>query len=159
VSQSAPALSSARNSLELDKSPRGVLLLYISAFRLNPNSGVPLYVQLQHQMQKRILTGQLARGAQLPSVRDLSADLHINPLTVAKVYQLLERDGFVETRRGIGTYVLHQSPALRLEARRAQIDPALEQLVVEALHLGLGEKQIQALLIEKFRELETKDQL
>jgi GntR family transcriptional regulator len=125
-------------------------------FLLNPNSGVPLYVQLQQQIQLRILAGQLARGTQLPSVRDLSAELHINPLTVAKVYQLLERDGFVETRRGIGTYVLHQSPALRLEARRTQIGPALEQLVVEALHLGLGEKQIQALLADKFRELKRK---
>ena len=125
-------------------------------FLLNPNSGVPLYVQLQHQLQKRILTGQLQKGAQLPSVRDLSSELHINPLTVAKVYQLLERDGFVETRRGMGTYVLFQSPPLRLEARRAQIGPALEQLVMEALHLGLGEKQIQALVADKFRELKRK---
>ncbi len=128
-------------------------------FLLNPNSGVPLYVQLQQQFQKRILAGQLERGAQLPSVRDLSAELHINPLTVAKVYQLLERDGFVETRRGIGTYVLHQSPVMRLEARRTRIGPALEQLVVEALHLGLGEKQIQALVADKFRELKRRSDL
>ncbi len=107
----------------------------------------------------RILAGQLERGTQLPSVRDLSVELHVNPLTVAKVYQLLERDGFVETRRGLGTFVLHQPPALRLEARRAQIQPALEQLVVEALHLGLGEKQIQALLADKFRELKRKSEL
>ncbi len=128
-------------------------------FLLNPNSGVPLYVQLQQQFQKRILAGQLERGTQLPSVRDLSAELHVNPLTVAKVYQLLERDGYVETRRGIGTYVLHQSPVLRLEARRTQIGPALEQLVLEALHLGLGEKQIQALVADKFRELKRRSDL
>jgi GntR family transcriptional regulator len=133
--------------------------LYNTVFLLNPNSGVPLYVQLQHQIQKRILAGQVERGTQLPSVRDLSAELHINPLTVAKVYQLLERDGFVETRRGLGTYVLHQPSALRLEARRTQIGPALEQLVVEALHLGLGEKQIQALLADKFRELKRRSDL
>jgi len=128
-------------------------------YLLNPNSGIPLYVQLQHQIQKRILTGQMERGSQLPSVRDLSTELHINPLTVAKVYQLLERDGFVETRRGMGTFVLHQMPALRLEARRLQIGPVLEQLVVEALHLGLGEKQIQALVADKFRELKRKNDL
>lgn len=132
-------------------------MLYNTVFLLNPNSGVPLYVQLQHQIQKRILSGQLTRGAQLPSVRDLSAELHINPLTVAKVYQFLERDGFVETKRGIGTYVLHQPPTLRLEARRSQIGPALEQLVIEALHLGLGEKQVQSLVADKFRELKRKD--
>jgi GntR family transcriptional regulator len=123
---------------------------------LNPNSGVPLYVQLQQQLCQRILAGQLLHGAQLPSVRDFSAELGINPLTVAKVYQILEREGFVETRRGLGTYVSHQSPALRIDARRRQIGPALEQLVAEAMHLGLGEKEIEALLSEKFRQFKPK---
>lgn len=121
-------------------------------FFLNPNSGVPLYLQLQQQLQQRILTGQLLHGTQLPSVREFSAELHINPLTVSKVYQILEREGFVETKRGIGTYVSHQSPALKIDARRLQIDPAVEQLVAESFHLGLSEKEVQALLSEKFRQ-------
>ena len=125
-------------------------------YLLNPTSGVPLYVQLQQQVQQRILTGQLADGEQLPSVRDLSAQLGLNPLTVSKVYQLLEREGFVETRRGLGTYVSHQTPALRLEARRRQVEPAVEQLVTEALHLGLPEREIQSLLSEKFRQFKAK---
>lgn len=125
-------------------------------YLLNPNSGVPLYVQLQQQVQQRILTGQLVDGAQMPSVRELSAQLGLNPLTVSKVYQLLEREGFVETRRGLGTYVSHQTPALRLEARRRQVEPAVEQVVTEALHLGLSEKEIQALVAGKFQEFKTK---
>ncbi len=133
-----------------------VLLYYNTVFFLNSTSGVPLYLQLQHQLQQRILSGQLPDGAQLPSVRELSADLHINPLTVVKVYQNLEREGFVETRRGVGTFVSHQSPALKMDARRRQIGPAIEQLVVEALHLGLGEKEIQALVAEKFLEFKTQ---
>jgi GntR family transcriptional regulator len=123
---------------------------------LNPNNGVPLYVQLQQQLQQRILTGQLSRGEQLPSVRDFSAQLGLNPLTVTKVYQILEREGFVETRRGLGTFVSHQSPALKVEARRRQIGPAIEQVVAEAMHLGLGEKEIHALVSEKFRQLKPK---
>jgi GntR family transcriptional regulator len=125
-------------------------------FFLNPSSGIPLYVQLQQQLQQRILTGQLAHGGQLPSVRDLSAELGINPLTVTKVYQILEREGFVETRRGLGTFVSHQSPALKMEARRRQIGPALDQLVAEAMHLGLSEREIQSLLSEKFRQFKPK---
>ena len=125
-------------------------------FFLNPNSGVPLYLQLQQQFQQRILSGQLPDGAQLPSVRELSADLHVNPLTVVKVYQNLEKEGFVETRRGVGTYVSHQAPALKMDARRRQIAPALEQLVVEALHLGLSKKEIQSLLSEKFQQFESQ---
>ncbi len=123
---------------------------------LNPSGGIPIYVQLQQQLQQRILAGQLRHGEQLPSVRDFPAYLGINPLTVTKVYQILEREGFVETRRGLGTYVSHESPALKIEARRRQIGPALEQLVAEALHLGLNEKEIQALLSEKFREFKPK---
>ncbi len=126
-------------------------------FLLNPSSGVPLYVQLHQQIRQRILTGQLTQGTQLPSVRDLSAELHVNPLTVAKVYQILERDGLVETRRGIGTYVSGQSPTLKMDARRAQLDPALEQLASEAIHLGIGEAEVQALLAEKFRKLKPQD--
>ena len=125
-------------------------------YLLNSTSGVPLYVQLQQQVQQRILTGQLVDGEQLPSVRDLSAQLGLNPLTVSKVYQLLERDGFVETRRGLGTYVSHQAPALRLEARRRQVEPAVEQLVTEAMHLGLSEREIQALVADKFRQFKAK---
>jgi len=125
-------------------------------FFLNPNSGVPIYVQLQQQLQQRILSGQLAHGVQLPSVRELSAELGINSLTAAKVYQILEREGFVETKRGLGTYVSHQSPALKIDALRRQIGPALDQLVTEAMHLGLGEKEIGALLSEKFRQFKSK---
>jgi GntR family transcriptional regulator len=95
-------------------------------------------------------------GAQLPSVRELSAELHVNPLTVVKVYQNLEKEGFVETRRGVGTYVSHQSPALKMDARRRQIGPAVEQLVVEALHLGLDEKEIHSLVSEKFQQFKSR---
>jgi len=136
-----------------------VLLQQYTVFFLDANSGVPLYVQLQQQLRQRILSGQLQHGAQLPSVRDLSAELHINPLTVTKVYQILEREGFVETRRGIGTYVSPQSPVLRMDARRQQLDPAVDQLVAEAVHLGVGEGEVQALLSEKFRKLNRKAQI
>ena len=124
-------------------------------FLLNSNSGIPLYLQLQLQLQHRILSGQLADGAQLPSVREFSAELHLNPLTVAKVYQILEKEGFVETKRGIGTFVSHQSPGLKIDARRRQIAPSLEQLVVEALHLGLSEEEIRSLLAEKFQQFQS----
>ncbi|CAN5699583.1 GntR family transcriptional regulator [soil metagenome] len=128
-------------------------------FFLNPNSGVPLYVQLQQQIQQRILSGQMVEGEQMASVREMSAVLGINPLTVTKVYQNLEREGFVESRRGIGTYVRHRAPDLQIEARRQQIAAAVEQLVTEALHLGLDEEEVRALLAEKFRQLKPKQDI
>jgi GntR family transcriptional regulator len=125
-------------------------------FLLNPSGGIPLYVQLQQQLRQRILSGQLPNGAQLPSVRDLSAELHINPLTVVKVYQNLEREGFVESRRGIGTYVKLPSPTLSAGARLQAIAPTVQQLVTEAIHLGLSESEIQSLITAQYRETKRK---
>ncbi len=77
------------------------------------------------------MSGQIAAGTQLPSVRDLSAELHINPLTVAKVYQFLERDGLVETRRGLGTFVAAMTQELtkteQARAARARAAPGRDR--------------------------------
>jgi GntR family transcriptional regulator len=116
---------------------------------LNPQSGLPVYRQMIQQLKERIASGQLAPETQLPSVRDLSAELHINPLTVAKAYQGLERDGFVEFRRGHGTFVV---PLKRLSAGEQQklIRPAVDQVVSEAVHLGLSEVQLQHLIRQAY---------
>lgn len=122
-------------------------------FSLNPSSGVPLYRQLLQQLRERIVSGQVAAGTQLPSVRDLSAELRINPLTVAKVYQFLERDGLVETRRGLGTFVAAGSKKLSRGEQKKQLEPALRQLVTEAMHLGLSADELEELIRKTFEDL------
>ena len=122
-------------------------------FSLNPTSGVPLYRQLFQQLRERIVSGQIAAGTQLPSVRDLSAELHINPLTVAKVYQFLERDGLVETRRGLGTFVAAITQELTKTEQREQLEPALRQVVTEAMHLGLSSEELEQLVRKTFEKL------
>src|SRR5580693_4155683 len=94
---------------------------------LNPNSGMPIYRQLFQQLRQRIVSGQLAAEEQMPSVRDLSAELRINLLTVAKVYQLLEGDGLVETRRGLGTFVRNGHTTRSSGEKRKLIQAAVEQ--------------------------------
>jgi GntR family transcriptional regulator len=120
--------------------------------RLNPNSGLPLYRQMLQQLRERIASGALAPQAQLPSVRDLSADLQVNPLTVAKVYQLLEQDGLVEFRRGQGTFVAAGRKPLSAAAQQKLIQPALDQLISEARHLGLSEAQLQQLIHQTYAQ-------
>ena len=116
---------------------------------LNPQSGLPVYRQMVQQLKERIASGQLTSETQLPSVRDLSAELHVNPLTVAKAYQFLEREGFVEFRRGNGTFV---NPLRKMSAAQQQklIRPALDQVVSEAIHLGLSESQLQQLIRDTY---------
>jgi len=123
---------------------------------LNPNSGMPIYRQLFQQLRQRIVSGQLAQGDQVPSVRELSADLKINLLTVAKVYQMLERDGLVETRRGLGTFVLDGHATRSLTEKRKLIVHAVEQVVAEARHLDLEEAEVVRLVRERFEATKNK---
>ncbi|HEY9181810.1 MAG TPA: GntR family transcriptional regulator, partial [Gammaproteobacteria bacterium] len=69
-------------------------------FVLSPQSGIPIYRQLVTQVTRLIAGGQLAAGAELPSVREL-AELHaVNPMTISKAYALLESEGLLERQRG-----------------------------------------------------------
>src|SRR5581483_2062078 len=75
------------------------------AFRLDLTSGVPTYLQLVQQVEQALLLGYLKPGDQLPTVRDVVADLAINPNTVLKAYRDLEHKGLVTGRPGQGTFV------------------------------------------------------
>ncbi|MDR1191735.1 MAG: GntR family transcriptional regulator [Verrucomicrobiales bacterium] len=122
---------------------------------LNPQSGEPVYRQMVRQLKQRIATGQLADGQQLPSVRDLSAELHVNPLTVAKAYQFLERDGLVEFRRGQGTFVAADRDRFSKAQQQKLIAPAVAQVVSEALHLGLSVGQLQQLIRQYYAKQQS----
>lgn len=119
---------------------------------LNPNNGVPIYRQLFQQLRQRIVSGQLAVGEQLPSVRDLSERVKINLLTAAKVYQLLESEGLVETRRGLGTFVVDGNVSRSVTEKRRLIAPAVEQVVTEAQHLKLSEEELIKLIRQHLAE-------
>lgn len=75
-------------------------------FQVDTQHPTPLYHQLERSIRFAIATGRLNIGDQLPTVRQLAVDLRINANTVAKVYTELERSGVVETRRGVGTFVI-----------------------------------------------------
>jgi GntR family transcriptional regulator len=123
-------------------------------FHLNPNSGMPIYRQLFQQLRQRIASGQLAQDEKLPSARDLSAELKINFLTVAKVYQLLESEGLTETRRGLGTFVAGKRPAHSPAEKRALIADAVKQVVAEAQHLDLEEDEVVHLIRQQFGKMQ-----
>jgi GntR family transcriptional regulator len=82
---------------------------------IDPRDQTPIYAQLDRALRAAIATGRLQPGDQLPTVRQLAVDLRVNANTVARVYVDLERDGVLETRRGVGSFVA----ATRLQARPA----------------------------------------
>src|SRR5439155_27074196 len=88
----------------------------------------PIYAQLDRGLRAAIATGRLQPGDQLPTVRQLAVELSINANTVARVYAELERDGVLETRRGVGSFVAAtpdqaRPPAEPTKRRRAVVAP------------------------------------
>src|SRR5438128_860337 len=98
------------------------------AFRHNPKSGVPIYGQIQTQIRDCIVSGQLSPGEQLPTVRAMSVALAVNPNAVRQAFQELEREGFLTSEEGSGTFVA-SLPPLRL--RQAAFQPECERLCQE----------------------------
>jgi GntR family transcriptional regulator len=82
----------------------------VAIVTIDPRDATPIYAQLERGLRAAIATNKLKPGDQLPTVRQLAVDLRINANTVARVYAELERQGVIETRRGVGSFI-SASPA------------------------------------------------
>jgi GntR family transcriptional regulator len=105
----------------------------------DPN--IPIYIQIMNGIKQDIVSGRVKPGDRLSSVRELAESLSVNPNTVQRVYQELEREGISETRRGTGTYIL-ESPELlpRLKAEMAK--SILRKFIDGMRSLGLSNREI-----------------
>lgn len=74
-------------------------------FRVNPSSGIPLYLQLMEQVKHAVETGALREGDRLPTIRKVAEDLVMNPNTVVRAYRELEHEGVLELRHGSGAFI------------------------------------------------------
>jgi GntR family transcriptional regulator len=122
-------------------------------FHVNPSSGVPIYAQIETQVKNAIAAGALKRDQSLPSVRKLAAELGVNPNTVARAYQELERDGLITTVPGGGTYVAENTPRFLKSEKLRRLQPYARQIAVEGIQLGLTEEDIMKTLQEELEKL------
>ena len=106
-------------------------------FTIHLNSGVPIYRQVFDQVLREIDSGGLEKGDLLPSVRQMATDLGINPMTVSKAWSLLETEGIVERKRGVGMVVLKKA-----EKPEDYVRPAIDRLVTDAKQVGLSQTQL-----------------
>jgi GntR family transcriptional regulator len=112
-------------------------------FILKPHSGVPIYRQLCEQIRRMAASGQLPPGTALPSIRDLAIQHAINPMTVSKVYSLLEAEGVLERHRGKQMTITKVQRAQTPPSKRwHQLETPLEQLVLAAKQLELSEAEV-----------------
>jgi len=124
--------------------------------RVNPSSGLPLYLQIQAQVKNAVAAGALKPGDALPSVRKLATDLGINPNTVARAYLDMDREGMIRTVPGGGTFVADGNPGLLKTERVRRLRPLARQIAVEGKQLRLSAQEIAALVQEELESLGGK---
>ena len=113
---------------------------------LSNTSGKPIYEQITDQVKEQIMTGALAAGDALPSMRLLAKELRISVITTKRAYEELERDGFLENVLGKGCFVAPQNPELLREAQLRRVEEKLSQAVEEARKGGFPPDTLHELL-------------
>ena len=111
-------------------------------FRIDSSSRMAIYRQLARQLREGIARGTLRPEDRLPSVRELSRTLVINPNTVARVYTELEREGILSTRPGLGVFVAVPKAELTKKVRKERLQELLDHFLTEAVHLGFAADEI-----------------
>ncbi len=117
--------------------------------RIDTTSAVPVYAQIVEQLRRAVATGMLRPGDALPSLRETAVRLRVNPLTVAKAYRVLEHEGLIETRHGLGSFVSQDAAAPLADLRRAEIRRSIDSLLEDARLLGVSIDELKALLDER----------
>jgi GntR family transcriptional regulator len=113
-------------------------------FTVSAGSAEPIYRQLMQQVRRLIAAGVLAPDDALPSVRELAQALVVNPMTISKAYALLEAEGVLSRRRGIGMVIAGKRGGSSANARLALLRPTLERAAAEATQLALDDKAVLA---------------
>jgi GntR family transcriptional regulator len=120
-------------------------------FHLDGRSGVSPYLQIVQQVRHALRLGLLCQGDQLPTVKDVVAQLAINPNTVLKAYRELEHDGLVAARPGVGTFVTRTLTDTSLAAH-GPLRQDLQRWLAKARLAGLDDESIEALFRTSFRD-------
>lgn len=112
-------------------------------FSIDLDSPIAVYVQIENLVQFAMASGKLAPGDTLPSVRDMSGMLEINPNTVTKAYRDLELMGLVHTRRGVGVTVSEEAPGLCTKRVHKMVKAHLRDAVAECIASGISAADIR----------------
>ncbi|EOV9526140.1 MULTISPECIES: GntR family transcriptional regulator [Bacillus cereus group] len=121
--------------------------------QLDPRSSTPIWEQIVQNIKELILKNILSPNEKLPSVRELASLLIVNPNTVSKAYQDLERQGIIETLRGKGTFVSQSITPTLDERKLTMVEKQFQQLLLEASYLGITKEKIHDWIDAYYKEL------
>ena len=123
--------------------------------KIDLKSHVPIYVQIVEGIRAAIASGVYGPGELLPSLRELAVELHVNPNTVQKAYDGLEREGLIHSRRGLGVFVAQRGTQSAQNQAEATVREAFRQAIRAAHAAGLTAEDIRTLFegtLEENRE-------
>ncbi|MBN1456597.1 MAG: GntR family transcriptional regulator [Sedimentisphaerales bacterium] len=124
---------------------------------INHHSGIPIYRQVMDQIRYQILSGVIEESEQLPSVRDLSSQIKVNPMTISKAYAFLEMEGLLDRRRGVGLFAAGLTKSTKKTNSSALVTDKLEKVANDAISLGLNREQFTQIANDVFNDLEAKN--
>jgi GntR family transcriptional regulator len=126
-------------------------------FTIDSSSRQPIGWQLKQQIREAIARGKLRPEEQLPSVRELSRTLVVNPNTIARVYSDLEREGILNTRPGLGVFAAQPGSELSRKVRKERLQAALDRFLTEAVHLGFTADEVLTLVSAQAKQFHWQD--
>lgn len=115
---------------------------------IDPDSRIPIYVQLKEAIRLAVAIGEFPPGSQLPTVRQLAVQLRVNPNTVSRVYVELEGEGVLATRQGKGSFV-REHPEISDQVKEDRLNEILDYVIVQAASLGLSPRELIKALEDK----------
>lgn len=125
-------------------------------FEIDHHSGVPIYRQIVDQVRRQIMAGQLVEGGQIESVRELAGQLRVNPMTVSKAYALLEIEGLVERRRGVGLFVANVQKKQKESTKIMLLEEILKKAAVMAVQFEIPEEEVAQMLVDLYRKCDSR---
>jgi len=120
---------------------------------ISNSNGKPIYEQITMQIKSLIMSGELKEGDLLPSMRLLAKELHISVITTKRAYEDLERDGFITTIVGKGSYVSGTNHELLKEEKYRQVEEYLQKAVDTAKGSGISLEEMKEVLTMLFEEV------
>ncbi|NLK00135.1 MAG: GntR family transcriptional regulator [Clostridia bacterium] len=124
---------------------------------IDVRSSQPIYDQIIEQVKENIVKGIFQPGDKLPSVQEMSSLLTINPNTVSKAYQELERSKVIEIQRGRGTFIAKDYRPEMDEERLKLVKDLLKKAILESHYMGLKKREVIGLIDETYKELGVEE--
>ncbi|MBD3413830.1 MAG: GntR family transcriptional regulator [Candidatus Aminicenantes bacterium] len=112
----------------------------------------PIYIQIAEQIKNQIISGELEEGDPLPSIRKLAQELQISVITTKRAYEELDKEGFIDSVGGKGTFVAMQNKELLREKKMKMVEDRLSEAVAEAQLLGINLDELKEMLMLLYKE-------